>query len=138
MSIVDGLRAWLDGYQGLAGGRINVDCLPAELATYSLDSDPSYTVSTYLDGTQAVERTYVIASREAIGDDIAQNTANLEWYDGLAAWIRRQRRARNWPDIGKGRTVSNISVVSTPYPFVVNEDGEARYQIQIKLNYYEE
>lgn len=138
MSIVDGLRAWLNGYQGLEGGRINVDCLPAELASYSLDSDPSYTVTTYMDGTQAVERTYVIASREAIGDDIAQNAANLEWYDNLAAWIRRQRRARNWPDIGKGRTVSNISVVSTPYPFVVSEDGEARYQIQIKLNYYEE
>lgn len=63
MSIVDGLRAWLDGYQGLTGGRINVDCLPAELASYSLDSDPSYTVATYMDGTQAVERTYVIASR---------------------------------------------------------------------------
>ena len=115
-----------------------MDCLPAELASYSLDSDPSYTVTTYMDGTQAAERTYVIASREAIGDDIAQNATNLEWYDDLAAWIRRQRRTRNWPDIGKGRTVSNISVVSTPYPFGVNKDGEARYQIQIKLNYYEE
>mgnify|MGYP002737068413 CR=1 FL=1 len=138
MSIVDGLRAWLNGYEGLAGGRINVDCLPAELASYSLDSDPSYTVTTYMDGTQTAERTYVISSREAIGDDIAQNAANLEWYDNLAAWIRRQRRTRNWPDIGKGRTVSNISVVSTPHPFGVNEDGKARYQIQIKLNYYEE
>ena len=132
MNIVDGLRAWLDSYEGLAGGRINVDCLPAELASYSLDSDPSYTVTTYMDGTQAVERTYVIASREAIGNDIAQNAANLEWYDNLAAWIRRQRRTR------KGRTVSNISVVSTPYPFAVEANGEARYQIQIKLNYYEE
>ena len=118
MSIMDGLRAWLNGYQGLTGGRINVDCLPAELASYSLDSDPSYTVTIYMDGTQ--------------------NAANLEWYDNLAAWIRRQRRARNWPDIGKGRTVSNISVVSTPYPFAVEANGEARYQIQIKLNYYEE
>ena len=138
MSIVNGLRAWLNEYEGLSGGRINVDCLPAELATYSLDSDPSYTVSAYMDGTQAVERTYVIASREAIGNDIAQNTTNLEWYDGLTDWIRRQRRKRNWPDIGRGRTVSNISVVSTPYPFVVNEDGGARYQVQIKVNYYEE
>lgn len=79
-----------------------MDCLPAELASYSLDSDPSYTVATYMDGTQAVERTYVIASREAIGSDITQNAANLEWYDALAAWIRRQRRVRNWPDIGQG------------------------------------
>lgn len=85
-----------------------------------------------------MERTYVIASREAIGSDITQNAANLEWYDALAAWIRRQRRVRNWPDIGKGRTVSNISVASTPYPFAVEANGEARYQIQIKLNYYEE
>lgn len=138
MSIINGLRVWLNGYDGLKGGRIHVDCLPAELAAYSLDSDPSYTVTTYLDGTQAVERVYVIASREAIGDDIAQNISNLEWYDGLAAWIRQQRRIRNWPDIGQGRTVSNISVVSTPYPFIVSEDGEARYQIQIKLNYCEE
>lgn len=40
MTITDGLRAWLNNYEGLAGDRINVDCLPARLASYSLDSDP--------------------------------------------------------------------------------------------------
>lgn len=138
MTITGGLRAWLNTYEGLAGDRINVDCLPDRLASYSLDSDPSWSETCYLDGTRAVERTFILSSREAWGEDIAQNTEVLEWYENLSAWMREQRCKRNFPDIGTGRQVTGVSVVSAPYPFSVDENGEARYQVQIKLNYYEE
>jgi len=138
MSITSGLRAWLNTYSGLAGDRINVDCLPSNIASYSLDSDPTITETRYIDGTRSEERIYILSSREAWGDDIIQNTDILEWYDALDKWVRMQRHRRNYPDIGDGRRVSNIAVISTPYPFTVDDNGKARYQVQIKLNYYEE
>ena len=138
MSITKGLRAWLNTYDGLAGDRINVDCLPEDQSSYSLDSDPEYFVKPYLDGSQQVERTFVLASCEAFGDDIIQNTEILDWYEDLSSWIRLQSRRRNFPDIGTGKKVSSVSVASTPYPFVVYDNGMARYQIQIKLIYTEE
>lgn len=138
MTITDGLRAWLNNYEGLAGDRINVDCLPDRLASYSLDSDPSWSEKSYMDGTRAVERIFVFSSREAWGEDIMQNTEVLEWYENLSRWVWKQSRCRNFPDLGEGRTVSSVAVVSAPYPFSTEENGPARYQVQIKLNYYEE
>lgn len=85
-----------------------------------------------------MERIFILSSCEAWGEDIAQNTEVLEWYENLSRWVRRQSRIRNFPDIGEGRTVSSVAVVSAPYPFSTEENGPARYQVQIKLNYYEE
>lgn len=138
MTITDGLREWLNRYEGLEGDRINVDCLSDRLASYSLDSDPSWSETPYMDGTRAVERNFILSSREAWGEDIVQNTGVLEWYENLSRWVWKQNRKRSFPNLGPGRTVTRVAVTSTPYPFSTEENGPARYQVQIKLNYYEE
>lgn len=138
MTITSGLRAWLNTWEGLAGDRINVDCLPNNQNGYSLDSDPTITETRFLYGPRAVERVFILSSLEAWGEDILQNEEVLEWYESLSAWVRGKNRRREFPDIGDTRRVRGISVVSAPYPFSVPENGNARYQVQIKLNYYEE
>lgn len=138
MTIIDGVRSWLKTYKGLADGRLNVDFLPEEAKTYSVDSVPTKDiVKRYLDGSTVRQFLFCISSREFYGDDISQNVDNHTFYEELAAWLERQNKKRVFPDIGEGRTVRTIEISSTAYPFIVDDHGTARYQLQINLTYFQ-
>ena len=109
MTIIDGVRAWLKTYEGLADGRLSVDFLPEEAKSYSVDTVPTTEiVKRYLDGSSIRQFLFCVSSREIYS-----------------------------PNIGTGRTVRSIEISSTAYPFVVDEHGTARYQLQLKLTYFQ-
>lgn len=138
MTIIDGVRAWLKTYEGLADGRLSVDFLPEEAKSYSVDTVPTTEiVKRYLDGSSIRQFLFCVSSREFYSDNIAQNVDNQAFYEGLAAWLERKSKLRQLPDIGTGRTVRSIEISSTAYPFVVDEHGTARYQLQLKLTYFQ-
>lgn len=138
MTIIDGVRAWLKTYEGLADGRLSVDFLPEEAKSYSVDTVPTAEiVKRYLDGSSIRQYLFCVSSREFYSDDIAQNVDNQAFYEGLAAWLERKSKLRQFPNIGTGRTVRSIEISSTAYPFVVDEHGTARYQLQLKLTYFQ-
>lgn len=138
MTIIEGIRKWLQTYEGLSNGRINVDFLPEEAKTYSVDSVPAKEViKKYLDGSTLRQFLFCISSREFYGEDIAQNVDNQAFYEDISAWLDGQQRKRSFPTIGDGRTVRTIEINSTAYPFIVDEDGTARYQIQLNMIYYQ-
>lgn len=138
MTIIDGVRAWLKTYEGLADGRLSVDFLPEETKSYSVDTVPTTEiVKRYLDGSSIRQFLFCVSSREFYSDNIAQNVDNQAFYEGLAAWLERKSKLRQFPNIGTGRTVRSIEISSTAYPFVVDEHGTARYQLQLKLTYFQ-
>lgn len=138
MTIIDGVRAWLKTYEGLADGRLSVDFLPEEAKSYSVDTVPTTEiVKRYLDGSSIRQFLFCVSSREFYSDNIAQNVDNHAFYEGLAAWLERKSKLRQFPNIGTGRTVRSIEISSTAYPFVVDEHGTARYQLQLKLTYFQ-
>ena len=138
MTIIDGVRAWLKTYEGLADGRLSVDFLPEEAKSYSVDTVPTTEiVKRYLDGSSIRQFLFCVSSREFYSDNIAQNRENQAFYEGLAAWLERKSKLRQFPNIGTGRTVRSIEISSTAYPFVVDEHGTARYQLQLKLTYFQ-
>lgn len=138
MTIIDGVRAWLKTYSGLAGGRLNVDFLPEDAKTYSVDSVPTREiVKKYLDGSSVRQFLFCISSREFYGDNITQNVDNHVFYEDLSAWLEEQCRLRAFPEIGEGRSVRSIEISSTAYPFVVDDHGTARYQLQLNLIYFQ-
>lgn len=138
MTVIEGIRTWLKSYDGLSDGRINVDFLPERAKTYSVDTVPTKEViKKYLDGSTLRQFLFCISSREFYSEDIKQNVDNHSFYEALSAWLDTQRRKRQFPAIGEGRTVRSIEVNSTAYPFVVDEDGTARYQIQLNMIYYQ-
>jgi hypothetical protein len=138
MTIIDGVRAWLKTYEGLADGRLSVDFLPEEAKSYSVDTVPTTEiVKRYLDGSSIRQFLFCVSSREFYSDNIAQNVDNQAFYEGLAAWLERKNKLRQFPNIGTGRTVRSIEISSTAYPFVVDEHGTARYQLQLKLTYFQ-
>lgn len=138
MTIIDGVRAWLKTYEGLADGQLSVDFLPEEAKSYSVDTVPTTEiVKRYLDGSSIRQYLFCVSSREFYSDNIAQNVDNQAFYEGLAAWLERKSKLRQFPNIGTGRTVRSIEISSTAYPFVVDEHGTARYQLQLKLTYFQ-
>lgn len=138
MTIIEGVRAWLKTYEGLADGRLSVDFLPEDAKSYSVDSVPTTEiVKLYLDGSSVRQFLFCISSREFFSDNIAQNVDNLAFYEGLAAWLERKNRLRQFPSIGDDRTVRSVEISSTAYPFIVDEHGTARYQLQLRLTYYQ-
>ena len=138
MTIIDGVRAWLKTYEGLADGRLSVDFLPEEAKSYSVDTVPTTEiVKRYLDGSSIRQYLFCVSSREFYSDDIAQNVDNQAFYEGLSSWLESKIKRRQFPDIGTGRTVRSIEISSTAYPFVVDEHGTARYQLQLKLTYFQ-
>ncbi len=138
MTIIDGVRAWLKTYEGLADGRLSVDFLPEEAKSYSVDTVPTTEiVKRYLDGSSIRQYLFCVSSREFYSDNIAQNVDNQAFYEGLSSWLERKSKRRQFPDIGTGRTVRSIEISSTAYPFIVDDHGTARYQLQLRLTYFQ-
>lgn len=138
MTIIDGVRAWLKTYEGLADGRLSVDFLPEEAKSYSVDTVPTTEiVKRYLDGSSIRQFLFCVSSREFYSDDIAQNVDNQAFYEGLSSWLESKNKCRQFPDIGTGRTVRSIEISSTAYPFIVDDHGTARYQLQLRLTYFQ-
>lgn len=139
MTIIESLRAWLRAYPPLASGRLGVDFLPEKAKAYSVDTVPcKEVVKPYLDGSCVKQYLFTLASREFRADDIRENTENLAFYEAFSRWVEDQNRhPRRLPELGGGRTAQRVEVTTSGYPFLVDGHGTARYQIQMKLTYFQ-
>lgn len=137
MTVMQSVQKWLKTYSGLSG-RLDVDFLDEDTDTYSVDTIPcEEIIKRYKDGGKIKQFQFAVSSRRAYEQNIKNNLSNLQFFEDLTAWIEKQARARNLPTMDKGRTAQKIVVTSTAYPFIVSEDGKARYQIQLRLEYYQ-
>lgn len=139
MTNIEAVREWLRTYPPLSTGRLGVDFLPEDAQAYSVDSVPGpEIVKRYLDGSAVKQFSFVLASTEFYGNQIAQNTDNLVWYESFSEWVRNQnRRPKNLPVLSSERTAQKVEVTTSGYPFLTSQDGRARYQIQLKMTYLE-
>lgn len=138
MTVIESIRAWLKEYTGLSG-RLDVDFLGEDVDTYSVDTIPSEEIiKRYKDGGCMKQYQFAISSRRFYDQNIEQNIDNLKFFEDLTAWVERKAKARELPMMDGGKTAQKIIVTSNAYPFVVSEDGKARYQIQMRLEYYKE
>lgn len=137
MTVMENVRAWLRTYPGL-DGRLDVDFLDEAADTYSVDTIPcEEVVRRYLDGSTVKQFQFAVSSRRFYDQNITQNLGNLEFFEGLTAWVEQKAQARELPEMDGNRTAQKIVVTSTAYPFIVSEDGKARYQLQMRLEYYQ-
>lgn len=138
MTLVESVRDWLKTYPPLSGGRLGVDFLPAKARSWSVDVTPCReTVKAYLDGSALKQFDFVLASREFHSGDVKQNTANLAFYEDFSRWVEAKNRRRELPALDQGRAARKVEVTASGYPFLVDEHGTARYQIQMKLTYFQ-
>ena len=137
MTVMQSVQKWLKTYSGLSG-RLDVDFLDENADTYSVDTIPcEEIIKRYKDGGTVKQFQFAVSSRRFYEQNIKQNLSNLQFFEDLTAWVEKKARARELPAMDKGRTAQRIVVTSTAYPFIVSEDGKARYQIQMRLEYYQ-
>lgn len=139
-SIMDAVRRWLLTCPALDRARIDIDCLGSAPGQYSVDGEPTEAVvQRYLDGSTVRRLSFAVASREFYGQDIAGQDDNLAAFEALTDWMELQMARRSGPDLGPGKRVRSLRVVSTAYPVIVDpETGTARYQISCELIYTKE
>ena len=137
MAVIQSVQKWLKTYSGLSG-RLDVDFLGEDAEAYSVDTIPcEEIIKRYRDGGTLRQFQFAVSSRRFYEQNIKQNTSNLQFFEDLTAWVEKKARSRELPAMDKGRTAQRIVVTSTAYPFIVSEDGKARYQIQMRLEYYQ-
>ena len=137
MTVIESVQKWLKTYNGLKG-RLDVDFLPEDADSYSVDTIPCEEVlKRYKDGGTMKQFQFAVSSRRYYEQNIKNNLSNLQFFEDLTAWVEKKARAREFPAMDKERQPLKIVVTSTAYPFIVSEDGKARYQIQMRLEYYQ-
>lgn len=138
MTIMEAVRGWLRTYEPLSTGRLAIDFLPKQARTYSVDTVPcKEEIKRYMDGSSLRQFLFVLSSRNFKGDNISQNADNLAFYEAFAEWVLQQNQTKNFPQLGTGRTARKIEVSTSGYPFQIDENGTARYQIQLRLEYFQ-
>lgn len=138
MTVIECVRNWLRQYPDIKG-RLDVDFLGENVDTYSIDTIPcEEIIKRYKDGSTIKQFQFAVSSRCFYEQNIKQNIKNLAIFEGLTAWIEQKSRARELPQMDNNRTALKIIVTSTAYPFIVSEDGKARYQLQMRLEYFTE
>lgn len=138
MSITEAVRQFVRTYPPLADNRLNVDFLPDKEGSYSIGVVPCKEwVKRYVDGSGTKQFLFVLASREAFGEEIRQQLDNLGFYEGFSGWLDRKTMARDLPELGDGRTPLSIEATTSGYAFIPDTDT-ARYQIQCRFTYTQE
>lgn len=119
------------------GSDINVNYLPDEIKEYSIDSIPSSTViKEYVDGGKVKQYVFTFASKETYGPDVLQNIQNSGFYENIAGWIEMKSDEHQLPNID-GKQVMYLEVTDSGYLYQ-SETDKARYQMQLRLVYYED
>lgn len=137
MTIIESVRQYLEGCPLLKGGRLNVDFLPPEAASYSVDVVPATPIiKQYLGGSSMRQFLFVVATRTYYGEHIRQQLDNLAFFEAFSEWIEDQNSKRSFPDLGPGRQPQKLEVTTSGYVFAVDTEN-ARYQIQLKLTYFQ-
>lgn len=137
MTVMQCVQKWLKTYSGLSG-RLDVDFLDEQADTYSVDTIPCEEIlKRYKDGSTLKQFQFAVSSRRFYEQNIKQNLSNLQFFEDLTSWIEKKALKRELPTMDKNRQAYKIVVTSTAYPFVVSEDGKARYQIQMRLEYFQ-
>lgn len=138
MSIIEILHDYIGGYEPLQDDRLNVDFLPADAGSYSLDAVPCKEwVRRYIDGSGEKQFLFNLCSREAMDETLRRQMDSLGFYEDFSYWLDRQTMAGALPDLGEGRKARRLECTSSGYVFLQGTNT-AKYQIQCKLTYFQD
>jgi hypothetical protein len=122
----------------LKDGVFRVDALGNDAVEYTIETGiTSPIVGTYIDGSSIRQYQFNFGSREYYSLDRLQNIQNSTFYEKLCDWIEEQSRAGNLPQMPEGCHAEQLVVNAPGYMFDATMTN-ARYQIQLTLQYFKE
>lgn len=136
MIIIESIKTFLATCPLLTDDVLNIDFLPPEATTFSVDVVPVQPiVKQYMSGSQR-QFLFVLSTRSYYGAHIRQQLDNLGFFEDFSNWLDAQNSARNYPSMGESRVGQKLEVTTSGYVFAPDTDT-ARYQIQCRLSYYQ-
>ena len=139
MSITAAIRNYLETYPGLSGCVMHVDLLRGCGRYYGIESVPGEPVlKQCMDGSSRRQYQFNLASSMYYSTDVENQVENMDWFESFDSWIQTQNLFRRLPDLGDGRKCQSLEILSSAYPVAVDENGLARYQLQMGITYLQE
>ena len=120
--------------------KVNVDFLPADPDTYSVEEVPSETIrKRYLDGSSERQFLFTFAARLNYSDEVRNNINNSGFFEDFEDWLEECTEKEFFPELKEGLTPLKIEAISSGYLFDVSGHlSNSRYQIQCRLIYDKE
>lgn len=137
-NILQALMDWLQGCPLIEGYAFQCDRLGISPLSLSLEMTPGEPITKrYLNGTTVRTKQFVVATREAYGEDVLTNLDNSGFWDEFTDWVEEQNRTRNYPDLGDGKTPLSVHISTGGYLYEADFQT-ARYQAQFTMTYEQE
>lgn len=139
-TILEALFDYFSGCPLMSDNRLNIDYLPEDTGEagveYAIGTTPTdEVVYRYSNGGARCRYPFTISSVNDYGPDEAQNMLNSGFYEDLAAWLHKQTRARNLPQLPQGLSPRSIRATGPGYLYQPDVNA-GKYQIQCELEYY--
>ena len=137
-SIIEGLEKYFLQCDMLKDGCLRVDFMgekPIEYTIEVLPCDP--VIKRYINGDTVRQYLFAFGSREHYSQERLQNIQNSAFYERFSDWVENQNKSGNLPELPDGMEAQGIYVVSSCYLFGESKTS-ARYQIQLRLEYFKE
>ena len=137
-SIIEGITNFFLQCPLLKDGAFRVDALGDSAVEYTIETGIfTPVVTTYVNGDTERIYQFNFGSREFYSMDRIQNIENSAFYEKFSNWVEEQNWNENFPEMPEKCYPRALTVLSPGYLF----DGamkNARYQIQLQLEYYKE
>lgn len=137
MAIIESIRDYILTCPYLSTlARVNVEFLPADASTYSVEAVPAQTIiATDINGDTTRQFVFVFAARLNYTDELRNNIDNSGFYEQFENWLEDNSDNEVFPTLETGLTPVKIEALSSGYLFDIGDYQNARYQIQCRLIY---
>lgn len=136
-TIIEAVTQFMQTCPVMEDFRINVDFLPDRILEFSINASPTNPiVKHYVNGSSLRQFAFDLTCNQDYGSDVLQAIGNLGLYEGIQAWLEKQSRLRNFPDLPSGLEAVKIEVTTGGYLFKTSPTM-GRYQIQARIIYYQ-
>jgi hypothetical protein len=135
--MIEEIRDYFNEHVQLASEfeNILVDFLGDEAITYTIEPVPVEPIlRQYTDGSSLRQYVFQFGSREYYDSGVAQNIANLDFYEEFSNNIEDNNRKGILPDIEGIQSIECL----TPGTIQNVQDGTAKYIIQMRITYLKE
>ena len=137
-SIIEGITDYFLQCPLLKDGLFRVDALGGTGVEYVIETGIfTPVVKTYVNGDTERIYQFSFGSREFYSMDRLQNIENSAFYERFADWVEEQNRNESFPEMPEKCYPQSLTVLSPGYIYDLTMKN-ARYQIQLQLNYYKE
>lgn len=139
---LDAIQTWLKTCPlafGQADGAIDfrICDLPGETTRFSLEeAGEELVLQSFFNGRRKA-RDYTLTSWESYSEPLPGETSGEGGRTDLARWVEDQSDARRLPALGPGLTPEQVAVTRSGF-LPSCENGARRFQIQIRLVYFQQ